>query len=535
MMQFRELPLNVIRNYIDKNMICDDVENLYKIAWKMLLNDNNPPEILRDYMYAYKLFTNGKLIPVVYRSDVEWYGFDYLKELQGLLNLSTMNVEQIIRILDYLNKIVDTIDYGLFSLPNEIVENILSKMDGKDLIRICSVSKCLNKFCMGNWMLGTIVKNKIGLHPFHQDGTPFCSILTKNIYKYGKNKRIQYDWDFNIYFVVLNERLYAYNESMTPKLSEIEILHPIIHISNKVEFNDDVFSYMLTPNGDAYQLCITCRDNKFQAKEEFQLSDVIQISSSQNYVMFLTSYGKVWMRGWLMHGLMEIFNGVSLPIVQISASSYYPMILTSDGQVYFLKEYDINDRELDKFVLYKFLDFPSILDIATQDNEWIVLVDEKYNIYALETITSFNRGSDTIRARKMLQKEADLSTYYDPSKSRWLKIKKEETTTFYTDDYIYPDIDDDDCNIRQIYIDRLTFISPIHPYQQLHLDENLLIVNNHNICIISFNIHDDDEFDKTSKTDFNDPIVSAALIRRQCSYAYIARHLDGTEYFNIVK
>src|SRR5437764_1082097 len=118
----------------------------YKLAWNFIPTANSVPVSIADFLIAINLTIQGIKVPTYKLSQIFLSSDDNLKDLVNLLALPKVNKDRIIRILKYLQILID--DSNLFdTLPQEILEDILSKLDCDSLLSICKISSKLNTFC----------------------------------------------------------------------------------------------------------------------------------------------------------------------------------------------------------------------------------------------------------------------------------------------------------------------------------------------------------------------------------------------------
>jgi len=140
-MNIKDIPVLEIENFLGKNNITYDTNNMYEKAFDLIKNeaDYYPISII-EWIKAYNLIKSKVDVPFYYTDDLESLDQNKLTELSKLLTLKTTNMDHIINILKYMGKLkvkklIDDIDYDIIKkLYGSKLANFLKKYDFKIIL-----------------------------------------------------------------------------------------------------------------------------------------------------------------------------------------------------------------------------------------------------------------------------------------------------------------------------------------------------------------------------------------------------------------
>jgi hypothetical protein len=168
MTDINDIPLSDIKIFLAINgKDVKDVKNittLYNVAFELMQDPTtsykNVPISIIQWMKAYNLILNKIDIPTYTLNEIEQLDTKELSELAKLLTMKTTNINSVINILIYMDKLYDDdIILNNMIFPKEVAKNILSNMDYATTYNVLSASKNINKLLPDykNWLhLGAI-------------------------------------------------------------------------------------------------------------------------------------------------------------------------------------------------------------------------------------------------------------------------------------------------------------------------------------------------------------------------------------------
>ena len=145
----KDIPFEDINSYLYDNGVPLPTNKLeaYSLARDLIESGltDEVPESIADWIVARKLkkeynFDHYKISEIIQSSD------DDLIDLSNIMLLDRVDKYRIIRMLKYLDKLDN--DLPLFDkLPDELLLNILNKLDYNSFILMCDMSPRFNKIC----------------------------------------------------------------------------------------------------------------------------------------------------------------------------------------------------------------------------------------------------------------------------------------------------------------------------------------------------------------------------------------------------
>ena len=161
MASFTAIPYEDIKQFLTQNniLISNDKNQAYAQVWTMIQNNQvqlaSAPIV--DWIIAYNLATNQVQFNEYNASDILFTPDANLQELSTFLGLDSVNKERIIRILGYLNKLNNNTNvYDM--LPDDILGEVLSKLDCKTVALACKLSRRLDNFCKSGQLANVLRK-----------------------------------------------------------------------------------------------------------------------------------------------------------------------------------------------------------------------------------------------------------------------------------------------------------------------------------------------------------------------------------------
>jgi alpha-tubulin suppressor-like RCC1 family protein len=345
-----------------------DKNEAYDIAWELIINNpgmNIPVPSIDDFVIAYYFLENNIVLPRYKTSDILFTPDKDLIYLSDQLNLPLVDKERMIRILGYIGSLDNDISiYDL--LPDEILANILVKLDCKTITLFCLLSKRFNKFCSTDKyteLLRTKIWEKIKLDTRNYDKYQlhrlclnlnhkiFLSITCYNkprsfiindknqVYGFGSNQGGQLG-----FFEQADVFLHKYKDVLSPKL--IPNLNNIIQVcyNNDVSFFLDNYGEIyyihmdryLEKHGDGYRGRYRLDIKKFP-----NIPNIAQIAITHNYLFMLDNQGDIYSAelNKIIDGMgdeKDISNLVlgGNNIIQISVGNNHVLALNNNGIVY---------------------------------------------------------------------------------------------------------------------------------------------------------------------------------------------------------
>lgn len=327
MTSFADIPLDDIKEFL----IANDkliTSKPYLDAWILISNNKSiqvPPSI-SDFFLAQNI------------SKMDFPSYKISKILTSDVNdliyitaLQDLPKNRIIRVLKYLNKLENDMD--IFDmLPKDISQTIISKLDIHSVQLICEISYNFSKFCRTH--LRPILLQNLKC----KTSTNIDNFSIKQLLFLDKNLKA----DMNIidtsgYYhslILKDNKIYDGNNI-------IEYLDDIIQIATSNDHalaltsEGEVFSF---GNNDYGQLGL---GHNFECKIPQlinNISDVICVSVSDKHSLLLTSSGNVYMCG----NNNNIFEKLDLDnVIQISAGFSHSLALTKDDKIYVIVLDDI--------------------------------------------------------------------------------------------------------------------------------------------------------------------------------------------------
>ena len=345
------IPLSDIKFFLTLNNISIPRDNIYSVAWDLIKSGTvtSAPPSVTDWIIAYNLLSQKINIPIYKTSEILLSQDKDLKDLANLLTLQNVDKESIIRILGYLKILNNDIDI-FEALPQEILINILTKLDCKSILLICKSSNKFNKFC--ELKLNTLLKQKL-----HKETGFITDTYNREelvgLCRLHSTKHI--NAGFNHSLILKDGQVYSFGESSSGQLglknrqmvyepTLISNLHNIKYISTGYYPT----SWALNENGQVYSWgdqVLNSVDFDFTPQLIPNLNNIIQISAGEVYFYILNEKGQIE-EGEIYDSLTVDYGplvvGQNIPIlaeapnnvIQISAGSYHTLALTNTGEIY---------------------------------------------------------------------------------------------------------------------------------------------------------------------------------------------------------
>src|SRR5579871_5147202 len=141
------IPLKDIEIWLRSNGIePTDSKSSYDIAWDLIQSNSTVPmpESIADWILAYNISEKGTIINTYTLSSIRNANSENLQDLANELGLDVVDKSRIIRILTYLEKLINDLVLGWYK---DIDYNILLDLDDIELINLCATNTRIGKFC----------------------------------------------------------------------------------------------------------------------------------------------------------------------------------------------------------------------------------------------------------------------------------------------------------------------------------------------------------------------------------------------------
>lgn len=289
-------------------------------------------------------------------ADIETYKLSQILVSSDLKNavLKDLPKERVIRILNYLNKIEN--DMTVFSLlPQDISKSIVNDLDLNSVQLICEISDNFSKFCNTH------------LQPLLRKGLKGKTLLNIDNYNMKQLVYLSRSYQYN----KINPGYYHSLMLENGKIKQYPYLEDIVQISSS-----DDHCVILSSEGEIYsfgsnnlgQLGLKHNYNCDFPQLIKSLSDIIQLSVSNTHSLALKINGEVYAFG---HVFGNVPTLITKDIAQISAGIDHSLLLSIEGKVYVLHEKEIKLFETDTI----------IINITTGNNHSLML-DSAGKVYS---------------------------------------------------------------------------------------------------------------------------------------------------------
>ncbi len=318
--------------------------NDYQNALNLIFSGTvqSAPQSIINWIRAYHLINED--IPLTTLSSV-------LTDPTPISNLlGVQDREQIISILQYLDKLVD--DMSLYdTLPDDLLMLLLEHFDCQSILLSCKFSSRFKHICDSGRMLPLLqrkIKQNIGF-----DTNDINKLKGLCQYEYYNKRKYIFAGD-EVSYVVMDGSPYVFGDSTygldewTDKETPTEL-----NVTNIVQISTSKYHTLYLDNkGQVYvsgyndkgQLGIG--DMEWEGGEQLNpyLNNIISISVGYAHSLVLDSSGQVYSFGSNEYGQLGLGDNIdrNIPtlipgfnnVVQIVANEYVSTILTNNGQIY---------------------------------------------------------------------------------------------------------------------------------------------------------------------------------------------------------
>jgi len=280
---YEDIELFLLTNDIDPS---HDINTNYNIALKLMKNPDTNFEIISiiEWMIAHNLIILNYDIPKYKKSDILNMTDIELSKLAISLTMKKNNIDNILNILFYLDKLVDDIQNNIFYgdpflnfvNQSDILHKILENLDLYDIINFCVSSDKILNSCKSD-MITNLIRDKLELLDtldlsnfdlqellFYDKALKFkeydnlsqfgkFSDIIKDLYNI-KSDFIETDKIINIIkfgnkyaIITVTGNCYIYNKTIPDKFTKIDNIYGIIQVVNC--YNID---WYLTIEGNIY-------------------------------------------------------------------------------------------------------------------------------------------------------------------------------------------------------------------------------------------------------------------------------------------
>jgi hypothetical protein len=155
---YEDIELFLLTNDID---VSSDKDLNYNIAVSIIDDPNANFEInsISNWMIAHNLIELDIEIPMYKKSDVLKMNYIKLKELSLSLLMKDAELDNILNVLNYINKLDDDMsEKVIVQIVNnkDILVETLRFLFIDDIINFCTLSKSINKKCNNNYVINLI-------------------------------------------------------------------------------------------------------------------------------------------------------------------------------------------------------------------------------------------------------------------------------------------------------------------------------------------------------------------------------------------
>jgi hypothetical protein len=354
MNSFTTIPFVDLLSFLSNHSIPTDSSQPYESALQIIRSqqtkNNQPisaPISIIDWIIADKLSSTGVSIDRVTTSTILSSSDILLLELANILTLNHVDKERILRILGYLNLLVN--DTSIFdTLPDEILFLILQNLDCDELLLTYLISSKFNELFQKEGVT-QILRNKLrertrlNLNQYNRK-----ELIFLNKYK----NRIGISASREHGFYIKDGNVSAFGEEIDDHLNtDIPIL--VLNLNNVKQVSaGGNHTLALTKDGQVYsfganelgQLGLGHSNSTIAPTLISGLNNIVQISAGDNHSLLLTKNGKIYSFGYNQYGQLGLgdYEERSTPtlvsninnIMQISAGGYYSLLLNKNGEIY---------------------------------------------------------------------------------------------------------------------------------------------------------------------------------------------------------
>src|SRR5436853_94237 len=358
MQSFTAIPSDDIIAFLQSNNISpsSDVQQNYLTAWDRLRSDDyrSTPSSIADWIIAINLATSNihlppmKFLDILAMSDID------LQILTNQLTLPTLDKERFIRILRYSNALLDDMSM-LENLPDDVLFEILVKLDCKSIPLVCKSSSNLSHFCQRN--LNNLLRQNLtkttGLNTYDYNkeqlinlcqsssyiknmstGDLHSLILTNTgqIYVFGSNEYGQ---------LGLSDNIDKNVPTLIPNLNQIVQIAAGFYHSLALSDIGQIYAFGFNNFG---QLGIGNNHQRNIPTLIPNLIQIRQIAAGDRHSLALSTNGQTYAFGSNHYGQLGLGdnNDINIPIVipnlndiiQIATGAYHSLALSNSGQIY---------------------------------------------------------------------------------------------------------------------------------------------------------------------------------------------------------
>src|SRR5436853_551799 len=358
MQSFTAIPSDDIIAFLQSNNISpsSDVQQNYLTAWDRLRSDDyrSTPSSIADWIIAINLATSNihlppmKFLDILAMSDID------LQILTNQLTLPTLDKERFIRILRYSNALLDDMSI-LENLPDDVLFEILVKLDCKSIPLVCKSSSNLSHFCQRN--LNNLLRQNLtkttGLNTYDYNkeqlinlcqsssyiknmstGDLHSLILTNTgqIYVFGSNEYGQ---------LGLSDNIDKNVPTLIPNLNQIVQIAAGFYHSLALSDIGQIYAF---GHNDSGQLGLRDHRDRNILSLITKLNHMIQIAAGSRHSLVLSNNGQIYACGNNYNGQLGLghYDDRDIPtlihnlinIKQIVAGAHYSLVLLNTGQIY---------------------------------------------------------------------------------------------------------------------------------------------------------------------------------------------------------
>lgn len=399
MTSFTQVPYEDILSFLrayDRPISNDKIQN-YRDAWNFLVKNNisEVPVSIADFVIALNPPLNIRKY-----SAKEIIESPNLDELSVQLNLPYVDKERIIRILGFLNLLIN--DYSVYEkLPKELLSEIVLNLDCKNIKLICQVSEKFHDFCDANLesILRRKIKTRLNISKYNkQQLEKLCQMRNTKYISAGQDHSLIYNSKGEIYSFGGNN----YGQLGLGDNIDRNVPTLITGLNNIIDVSADYHtSLILNSDGEVYscgynqegQLGLGDYTDRNVPTLIIGLSNIVQIIASSTHSLALNTEGRVYSFGANYNGQLGIglnYNGqTNIPmlipylqgIIQISSKGNYSLALSNEGKVYAFGKNNFGQLGLgdyiDKYYPIPIPKFDNIVQISAGMNGSFMVNDEK--------------------------------------------------------------------------------------------------------------------------------------------------------------
>lgn len=284
---YEDIELFLLTNDID---LSSDININYDLAYKLMkkADSNFEIESILEWMIAHNLIVLKYEIPKYKKSEILELSDIELRKLARSLTMKNHKIDNILNILNYLDKLIDDLKNNIFSgnpflqfsNQSDIIFETLKDLEIDDIINFCVSSTKINKTCTSPNIVN-LIRSKLQ----ELDDLDLSTYNLEELLLFNKIKKFKYNNTTNIFFGKETEitDIIIYLNRIMSDFIEVDKIGNIIKFDGKFA--------IITVTGNCY-----IWDNfRKKATKINDIYGIIQVVSSYGITWYLTSRGEVYL------------------------------------------------------------------------------------------------------------------------------------------------------------------------------------------------------------------------------------------------